>query len=261
MYEMKLNAPAQISAIVLFLQETFSNTSKHAGVIAVSGGIDSALSLSLLALALPKEQIWPILLPYERQDITDALTILDFWQIPPQNRKILNITSMVDAAITSLQIGTTDNLRKGNLMARTRMIATFDFAKLKNALVVGTENKTEHYLGYFTRFGDEASDVEPLLTLYKTQVRQLAQELNLPEVFLQKAPSAGLWPGQSDEVELGFSYELADQVLSYLIDKNKSETEIKALFALATPEKKLAVAQILNHIKQVSFKQQVPYHL
>jgi NAD+ synthase len=141
------------------------------------------------------------------------------------------------------------------------MIAIFDFAKLKNALVVGTENKSEHYLGYFTRFGDEASDVEPLLTLYKTQVRQLAQELNLPEVFLQKAPSAGLWPGQSDEVELGFSYELADQVLSYLIDQNKSETEIKALFAKTTPEKKLAVAQILNHIKQVSFKQQVPYHL
>jgi len=222
MYEMKPLAPAQISAVVLFLQKIFANTSKHSAVIAVSGGIDSALSLSLLALALPKEQIWPMLLPYEHQDMTDALAILDFWQIPPQNRKILNITSMVDAATTSLQIGENDHLRKGNVMARIRMMAIFDFAKLNNALVVGTENKSEYYLGYFTRFGDAASDVEPLLTLYKTQVRQLAKELKLPEVFLQKTPSADLWSGQSDEAELGFSYELADQVLSYLIDQNKS---------------------------------------
>jgi NAD+ synthase len=124
--------------------------------------------------------------------------------------------------------------------------------------VVGTENKSEHYLGYFTRFGDEASDVEPLLSLYKTEVRQLAAELNLPEVFLDKAPSAGLWQGQSDEQELGFSYELADEVLNLLVDQNKSKLEI---LSTLSANKKSNAEKVLNRIESVAFKHQVPYHL
>ena len=241
-----------------FLQDTFVKTNKKNAVIAVSGGIDSALSLSLLAQALPKNQIWPILLPYGRQDMSDAETILDFWQIPIENRKILNISSMVDAICKSLLIDDADKLRKGNAMARVRMIAIFDYAKSKDALVVGTENKSEHYLGYFTRFGDEASDIEPLVTLYKTQVRQMARELNLPEIFLQKKPSADLWLDQSDEQELGFSYELADQVLTYLIDQKVSSADIPALF---TQEKKIEVEKVLARIQAMAFKREVPYSL
>lgn len=244
--------------IINFLQKTFLATGKKNAVIAVSGGIDSAVSLSLLAKALPKEQIWPILLPYHRQDMTDATTILDFWELPESNRKILNIASVVDALCKSLQVEDADQVRKGNLMARTRMIAVFDYAKSKDALVVGTENKSEHYLGYFTRFGDAASDLEPLVHLYKTQVRELAQELSLPEVFLQKAPSAGLWENQSDEIEFGFSYELADQVLSYLIDRQLSQAEILELFSATDRE---AVQKILARVENMSFKHQVPYKL
>lgn len=255
---MEIDVLAQISVITLFLQNTFAGASKKNAVIAVSGGIDSALSLSLLVKALPKEQIWPILLPYDRQDMSDAEEILDFWQIPVENRKVLNIASMVNAACKSLQIETTDQLRKGNVMARMRMIAVFDYAKLKNALVVGTENKSEHHLGYFTRFGDEASDVEPLLTLYKTQVRQLAKELKLPEIFLKKAPSADLWQDQSDEQELGFNYELADRVLYYLIDQKTEPGEVASFFA---PEQRNLVEKILQHINGVAFKHQVPYSL
>lgn len=247
-----------VSTIIVFLQETFAKTNKKNAVIAVSGGIDSAMSLSLLVKALPKAQIWPILLPYGRQDMSDAEAILDFWQIPIENRKILNITSMVDAICKSLLIGETDKLRKGNVMARVRMIAIFDYAKSKDALVVGTENKSEHYLGYFTRFGDEASDIEPLIKLYKTQVRQMARELNLPEVFLTKEPSADLWFGQSDEQELGFSYALADQVLTYLIDQKISYAEIPALFAKENQSK---VEKVLARIKAMAFKQEVPYSL
>lgn len=247
-----------VSTITNFLQETFAKNNKKNAVIAVSGGIDSALSLSLLAKALSKNQIWPILLPYGRQDMSDAETILDFWQIPTENRKTLNISSMVDAICKSLLIDDVDKLRKGNVMARVRMIAIFDYAKNKDTLVVGTENKSEHYLGYFTRFGDEASDIEPLAGLYKTQVRQMARELNLPDIFLQKKPSADLWLDQSDEQELGFSYELADQVLAYLIDQKISSAEIPALF---TQEKQIEVEKILARIQAMAFKREVPYSL
>lgn len=251
-------SPKEIALIVEFIQKVFTKNNKKNAVIAVSGGIDSAVSLSLLVQALPKEQIWPILLPYGRQDMSDAETILDFWQIPAENRKILNISSMVDAICKSLQITDVDRIRKGNVMARTRMIAIFDYAKGKDALVVGTENKSEHYLGYFTRFGDQASDLEPLATLYKTQVRQLAQTLNLPAIFLEKAPSADLWQDQSDEKELGFSYELADQVLAYLIDQNLTATEASQLF---NQEQQPLVNKILARVEAMAFKQQVPYTL
>ncbi len=251
-------SPKEIALILEFIQKVFTKNNKKNAVIAVSGGIDSAVSLSLLVQALPKEQIWPILLPYGRQDMTDAETILDFWQIPVENRKILNISSMVDTISKSLQITDTDRIRKGNVMARTRMIAVFDYAKSKDALVVGTENKSEHYLGYFTRFGDQASDLEPLFTLYKTQVRQLAQTLNLPAIFLEKAPSADLWQDQNDEKELGFSYELADQVLAYLIDQNFTTKDISQLF---NQEQQPLVNKILARVEAMAFKQQVPYTL
>lgn len=257
MHNLSQSSP-QSSSIIQFLQESFDKTGKKSAVIAVSGGIDSALSLSLLVQALRKNQIWPILLPYGRQDMSDAETILDFWQIPTENRKILNISSMVDAICKSLLIDDADKLRKGNVMARVRMIAIFDYAKSKDALVVGTENKSEHYLGYFTRFGDQASDIEPLATLYKTQVRQMARELNLPEIFLEKKPSADLWQGQSDETELGFSYELADQVLAYLIDQKIPSTEISALFA---KDKQTEVEKVLARIQGMAFKREVPYSL
>lgn len=258
MNEIAFDASEQIKTIVSFLQKTFAATEKKQAVIAVSGGIDSALSLSLLVKALPKEQIWPILLPYDRQDMSDAQTILDFWQIPAENRKILNIASMVDAACKSLQIEPSDKLRKGNVMARVRMIAIFDYAKFKNALVVGTENKSEYYLGYFTRFGDEASDLEPLSTLYKTQVRQLAAELGLPAVFLNKAPSADLWKDQSDEIEFGFDYALADQVLNYLFDQKKEAAEIPLMFP---EQQRLLAKKVLERVEQMAFKHLVPYHL
>lgn len=244
------------SAIIEFLRDIFARTGKQQAVIAVSGGIDSAVSLTLLAQALPVVQIWPLLLPYERQDMADAQTILDFVGIPATNRKTLNIASMVEAASQSLQLEAGDQLRLGNIMARMRMIAVYDYAKAKEALVIGTENKSEHHLGYFTRFGDSASDVEPLVGLYKTQIRQLAAQLELPAVFLDKAPSAGLWTGQSDEAELGFSYELADQVLALLIDQQLTAEQVLTNFAV---EQQAAVQQVIERVTTMRFKLAVPY--
>src|SRR6185437_16551779 len=120
-----------------------------------------------------------------------------------------------------------NKIRIGNIAARMRMIILFDLAKKHKALVCGTENKSENLLGYFTRFGDQASDIEPIEHLYKTQIIQLAKHLGLPEDVITQAPSAGLWKGQTDEGQFGFTYEEADIVLYLFLEKNVSIGEIE----------------------------------
>jgi NAD+ synthase len=131
------------------------------------------------------------------------------------------------------------------------MMLLYDTAKSKKALVCGTENRSEHLLGYYTRFGDEASDLEPIKHLYKTQIYQLADFLKIPQQIIDKKPSAGLWPGQTDSDELGFTYEEADPVLHLYFDKNKSLKEIKL------PKTK----KIIMCVKKNKFKKAVPYCL
>jgi len=147
-----------------------------------------------------------------------------------------------------------DRIRLGNIIARVRMIILFDLAKKHNALVCGTENKSEKLLGYFTRFGDAASDIEPISHLYKTQVRELANYLKLPQKIIEAKPTAGLWPGQTDEGEFGFTYQEADNVLSLYFDKKISTKKIRSLGY------KNAL-KILAFAKKNSFKEKVPYLL
>jgi NAD+ synthase len=184
----------------------------------------------------------------------DAEAIV-MWNGVGEQSATFDIQPSVDELATRLAVDTP--LRRGNLMARVRMLAVFDTAKKLGALVCGTENKSEHYLGYFTRFGDAASDVEPLSTLYKTQVWAMAKELGLPEIFYTKAPSAGLWEGQSDEDELGFSYSAADAVLKLLVDEGKPEAEVVELLE---PEWGTATVQrVLDVVAANAFKREVPY--
>lgn len=156
-------------------------------------------------------------------------------------------------------------------MARSRMIMLFDQAKKLDALVCGTENKSEKYLGYFTRFGDEASDIEPIQGFYKTQIRQLAEHLQLPEVFLKKSPSAGLWKDQTDEQELGFSYAVADQIFEQLIDEKGGVLYLQLIEGQRLPEVTTAIHQVLpeiskeiittvlKRVQSQQFKHEVPY--
>ncbi len=253
-----------------FIKSTYDAQRMTNAVIAISGGIDSALSLALLAKVLPKQNIYPLFLPYNNQSLEDSRKITKWAQIPQDNIKIINIFKPVNEISKLLEIKDIEQqeqrLRMGNVMARTRMIIIYDMAKQKQALVCGTENKSEKYLGYFTRFGDEASDIEPLIDLYKTQVRELAQYLNLPDIFLTKDPSAGLWNGQTDEKEFGFSYHQADQVLSRL-EKNYAHLLKTGQFKVDQLATKLSfdnidietVKKILARVKSVAFKHQVPY--
>jgi NAD+ synthase len=146
-----------------------------------------------------------------------------------------------------------NHLRKGNIMARTRMIVVYDQARRREALVVGTENKSEHLLGYYTRFGDEASDVEPLRGLYKTQVYQLARYLGVPEPILTKTPTAGLWEGQTDEGEFGFTYAEADAILALVYDGGKSVDE-----AVSAGFERAKVEAVTAWVRSKEFKHHLP---
>jgi len=252
---LKLSTPEHtVADIVKFIRETFAAQNKKYAIIAVSGGIDSALSLALLAQALPKDQIITVFLPYSTQSTEDAETIVNFLNIPLQNQHKMNIAPIVDAAAKLLPITKENHHRKGNLMARSRMMLVFDTAKRLDGLVCGTENKSEHFLGYYTRFGDAASDIEPLANLYKTNVREVAEYLAFPAQFLEKSPSAGLWQGQTDEKEMGFSYEVADQVLYQLVDERKEPEQI-----FVRDISKEMIASVVKQVKNNRFKFHVPY--
>lgn len=250
------NVAQEITRITRFLTQTYAKHGIAHAIIAVSGGIDSAVSLSLLARAIPREHIFPILLPYGRQNMDDAKTVCVWNSLPKSQWIERNIQSPVNAFCSVLKISSNDHLRKGNVIARVRMIAVYDTAKEKRALVCGTENKSEHYLGYFTRFGDAASDIEPIAHMYKTEVRALAQELGIPQQILSKAPSAGLWSDQTDENELGFTYEQADQVLEHVIDKKKSPVSL----VIEGLDQEI-IQRVVQRIRQQSFKLEVPYSL
>lgn len=227
----------EMEEIIRWLKKIYED---KPGVIAVSGGVDSALALTLLVKALGKEKVIPVCLPYKKQDMTDAKLIIEWNDLSGKMIEI-NIAEMVDGVVGKLDID--EEVRKGNVMARVRMISIFDIAKKLGALVCGTENKSEHELGYYTRFGDAASDVEPIAELYKTEVWEMAKTLGLPEIFYTKEPSAGLWDGQTDEKEMGFSYAEADKVL-------KGETE-------GIDEK--VVEKVKEMVERNKFKLVVPY--
>lgn len=255
-------AKSCLSDSIEFVRETYQSQGCEYGVIAVSGGIDSAVSAYILTQALGADHVIPVLMPYQDQSMADAEQLLDFCAIPKENRNVVPIQNMVQEVWKTVQkhtqaeLNDSDYLRLGNIQARVRMIVVYDLAKQLAALVCGTENKSEKYLGYFTRFGDEASDVEPIHHLFKTQVRAVAEVAGIPAEIITKAPSAGLWQNQTDEQELGFSYQVADQVLHQLVDRGLSEEEL----ILALPEvDPILVRQVIQRVRQNDFKHQVPY--
>lgn len=258
---LKLTNPQQkVDQIVDFLQTIYQQQHKQTGVIAVSGGVDSVLSLTLLTKALGAENIIPIFLPYHSQSIEDGQLAAKFNQIPQKNWQTINIGQIVDQIATTRHIELENNnlttnlkIRLGNIMARIRMTILYDIAKQHNAMVCGTENKSEKYLGYFTMHGDGASDIEPILSLFKTQVYQLAEFLNLPERFITKSPSAGLWQDQTDESELGFTYAQADQILLA-----KEENRLDEISQTEDPQ---LISKVMAQVEKMNFKHQVPYVL
>jgi NAD+ synthase len=249
-----INPELESKKIVQFVKNTLKKQKIEKVVIGVSGGIDSATSLYLLKTFLPVENIIVVTLPYFDNQLEDVEELVQSINLPKNNLKIIPIKPIADVIINVLNIDDSDLVRKGNVMARIRMIILYDISKKENALVCGTENRSESLLGYFTRFGDEASDIEPIRHLYKTQVYELAKYLDISQSVIQKKPSANLWEGQTDESQFDFTYVEADQVLSLYFDKKLSVEEIQKQ-GFKNAEK------IVEFARKNSFKHKVPYAL
>jgi NAD+ synthase len=251
-----IKAEQEKQKIVSFLKDTFTKQGLNKAVIGLSGGIDSITSFYLLREFLAPSDIIVAHLFYEAPVFTHVSEVLEKHHMPSENIYLLSIKEPVDAMANLMQTeGDADEqMRRGNIAARMRMIALFDLSKKHKALVTGTENKSENLLGYFTRFGDQASDIEPIEHLYKTQVYDLAKHLGVPHAFIEQKPTAGLWVGQTDEGEFGFTYEEADQVLFLALEKNQTVEEIrKQGFKNAD--------KILEWRKRNLFKHETPYTL
>ncbi|MBI2029005.1 NAD+ synthase [Candidatus Gottesmanbacteria bacterium] len=240
--------------IVNFLKQEVSSSGLSDVILALSGGIDSTTVAYLLSQAFDKKNIYILLMPYKNlnpKGLADSKKVISQLNLLKDNFETVDISKIADGTINTDP--KMDDIRRGNIMARARMIVLFDRAKKHKALVIGTENKSEHLLSYYTRFGDEASDLEPIRGLYKTQVKMLAKYLGVPNEFIKKPPTAGLWEGQTDEGQFGFSYSQADIVLHAHFDLNYSKEKIENLGI-----KKETINKILDWVKANDFKHHLP---
>jgi NAD+ synthase len=234
-----------------FIHTEITRAGFSRAVVGVSGGVDSGLSCTLAAEALGPENVLAVRMPYETSSpdsLEHAQLLIDTLGV---NSLTVPITDMVDPLFA--RFPDADHIRKGNAMARARMIVLYDQSQAFEGLVVGTGNKTEILLGYTTLYGDSACAMNPLGDLYKTQVRQLARAMEMPDVIIDKPPSADLWVGQTDEGELGFTYAEVDQLLYLLVDERYSPDD-----CIAEGFSENFVMAVIGLIKKNHFKRVMP---
>jgi NAD+ synthase len=249
--ELAIDTTIARTVIGEFIRGQLRQAGFEKALIGLSGGIDSAVVAFLVAEAIGAERLLTVLMPYRTSSPasrSDAETVVARLGCASE---LVDISPMVDA-----YFGTdpdASSVRRGNFMARQRMAVLYDRSVTWSGLVVGTGNKTESLIGYTTLFGDSACAFNPIGDLYKSQVRQLAEALGVPEAIIRKAPSADLWPGQTDEAEADMSYPVLDRLLFWRVDKRRSVDEVVALgFDRAL------VDRVDRMIAGSEFKRQVP---
>lgn len=247
----KIDPQNTINKISEFIKQNLKQAGFSKLLLGLSGGIDSALSCFLVANAIGKENVLGIRMPYKTSSeasLVDAQKVIDQLGI---ESKTIEITPFVEPLLELIPLG--EGVRRGNVMARMRMIVLYDQSVEYSGLVVGTGNKTEILLGYSTQYGDAACAFNPLGDLYKAQVVQLAKYLEIPENIISKAPSADLWEGQTDEAELGFTYQEADEILFNLFEKGFSRKQL-----LEKGFKDELINKVISRIRKNEFKRSLP---
>jgi NAD+ synthase len=249
--DLDINTTTARQILTRFIKTEINRASFSRAVINLSGGLDSSLSCYLAVEALGAENVLALCLPYRSSSpdsAEHAQLVIDTLGV--KSLKI-PISDMADALIN--QFPDMDRIRQGNIMARLRMVVLYDQSQAFRGLAVGTGNKTEILLGYTTLYGDSASALNPLGDLYKTQVRQLAKAVGVPQVILEKPPTADLWLGQTDEGELGFTYAEVDQLLFMLVDQRyRPEDCVEAGFD------ENFVREVMERVRKNQFKRLMP---
>ncbi len=249
--DLTINTDLARQILTGFIKSEITRMGFSHAVIGLSGGIDSALSCFLAAEAMGPENVLAVRMPYRTSSpelLEDAQRVIDATGVQSMT---VEITEMVDPLIAKFP--DMENVRKGNIMARTRMIILYDQSVAFRGLVVGTGNKTEILLGYTTLFGDSANALNPIGDLYKTQLRQLSLAMGVPQSILDKAPSADLWVGQTDETELGFTYAEVDKLLLLMVDQRYTPQEcVEAGFSESF------VKAVVDRVRRNHFKRVLP---
>jgi NAD+ synthase len=247
----RFNPALAAEILVRFIRDEVKRFGFTRGVLGLSGGLDSSVVAYLTAHALGPENTYCVLMPYKTSDpssLNDAQLVADLLGASALRN---DITPMVDAYLDTRPDA--DRVRRGNVMARARMIVLYDVSASLRALVIGTSNKTELLVGYGTLYGDMGAALWPLGDLYKTEVRLLARYLGVPTHIVEKTPTADLWAGQSDEGEMGMTYEVLDAVLVELVDKRMTT---EALIEQGHDER--VVRQVAGMIRASQFKRRLP---
>ena len=251
----EIDARSALEVITGFITSQLEQTGFERLVVGLSGGVDSATVAFLAARAIGPDNLLAVRMPYRSSAAdseADAMRVVSALGCRTER---VDITPMVDPmlALVSGDDEAALQLRRGNVMARQRMIVLYDRSAAFDALVVGTSNKTEALLGYGTQYGDMASAFAPIGDLYKSQLRAVAGALGVPEEILAKPPSADLWPGQTDEAELGASYDDLDRILFALVDRRWSQERCVAAGLDAA-----LVAWVAQRVARHEFKRQTP---
>lgn len=251
MINLEINTDLTRKILTGFIRSEVTRAGFRRAVINLSGGLDSAVSCFLAVEALGRENVLALRLPYQTSSpdsLEDAQQVIHQLGIPSLT---FPITEMAEPLLQ--RFPEMSRVRKGNVLARLRMIVLYDQAESFGGLPIGTSNKTEILLGYTTIFGDSASAINPIGDLYKTQVRQLGRALGVPESILRKPPSADLWIGQTDEAELGFTYDEVDRLLYLLVDQRYTPEE-----CIAAGFDPSFVQRVVERVRRYQFKRLQP---
>lgn len=221
-----LDIPKTVETITEFIKNKLNESKSKGLVIGLSGGIDSSLVAYICARAVGSDNILGLVLPSEttsKEDIEDAVEVAEELGI---NYKIIHIDDLIKPFPELCSKCSKSNLASGNLKARIRMMILYYHSNAMQRIVAGTGNRTELLVGYFTKYGDGGVDILPIGDLYKTEVREIADYIGMPKNIIDKAPTAGLWSGQTDEEELGIKYEYLDKILYLMVDEQLNSEEI-----------------------------------